>query len=374
MSTINRRRFLSNSASGLAAGIGAVVSSTAAPALGQSPAVHTSDKSGRRKLIGEGDYQYEMSHNYFKLPSDFHWQTTHNVAVDKENNVYVIHEGVEKLKDHPAIFVFDAEGIYIKSFGQEFQGGGHGLEVNQEGNEEFLYVTTSNGDRRFAKLTTDGETLWVKRAPMETGLYRENDNTVNTYVWGERDTYKPTNTAFLDDGGFLVADGYGAYVIHRHDKDGNYVSTIGDVGRKDGEFLLPHGLWIDNRKDEKRIVVADRSNNRVQYLDIEGNHLKTVNDYLMPANVDLYENILMIPELHARITLLDEEDNIVARLGDDAEYRKTLLANNREMRSKPDMWQDGRFIHPHDACFDKAGDIIVAEWVATGRITKLTRV
>lgn len=27
----------------------------------------------------------------------------------------------------------------------------------------------------------------------------------------------------------------------------------------------------------------------------------------------------------------------------------------------------------HDACFDKNGDIFVAEWVETGRITKLTR-
>lgn len=373
MNPLNRRRFLSQSAAGLAAGVGASIGS-AVPAFGQAPAVHTASKSGKGKLIGEGDFQYSVSHDYFKLPSDFHWQTTHNVAVDRENNVYIIHQGVEKLKDHPAIFVFDSEGVYLKSFGQEFQGGGHGLEVHQEGGEEFLYVTTVNGDRRFAKLTTDGETVWVKRAPMETGTYRENDDTVNSYVWTDRDTYKPTNTAFLDDGGFLVADGYGAYVIHRHDKDGNYVSTIGKIGLEDGEFRLPHGLWVDDRKEEKRIVVTDRSNNRVQFLDLNGNHLKTLGDYLMPANVDVYENLLMIPELHARITLLDEDDNIVARLGDDAEYRKALLADKMAMRKNPRTWQDGRFIHPHDACFDKEGNILVAEWVSTGRITKLTRV
>ena len=371
MNSLNRRRFLSNSASGLAMGVGAVVGS-AVPAFGQAPAVHTSAKSDRRTLIGEGDYQYEVSHDHFKLPSDFHWQTTHNVAVDRQNNVYIIHEGEEKLKDHPAIFVFDSEGVYIKSFGQEFQGGGHGLEVHQEGSAEFLYVTTSNGNRRFAKLTTDGETIWVKHAPMETGLYRENDDTVNSYVWGVRDCYKPTNTAFLDDGGFLVADGYGAFVIHRHDREGNYVSTIGKAGREKGQFRLPHGLWVDDRKEEKRIVVTDRSNNRVQFLDIEGNHLKTLKDFLLPANADIYQNILMIPELHARITLLDEDDNIIARLGDDAEYRKAVMANKRAMRNQPETWQDGRFIHPHDACFDKEGNILVAEWVSTGRISKLT--
>ncbi|HVJ69698.1 MAG TPA: hypothetical protein VM510_17100, partial [Caulifigura sp.] len=29
---------------------------------------------------------------------------------------------------------------------------------------------------------------------------------------------------------------------------------------------------------------------------------------------------------------------------------------------------------PHDACFDPQGNIYVAEWVATGRVSKLKRV
>jgi len=36
-------------------------------------------------------------------------------------------------------------------------------------------------------------------------------------------------------------------------------------------------------------------------------------------------------------------------------------------------WQDGKFVHPHDACFDKDGNIFVAEWVERGRVTKLRR-
>jgi hypothetical protein len=36
-------------------------------------------------------------------------------------------------------------------------------------------------------------------------------------------------------------------------------------------------------------------------------------------------------------------------------------------------WQPGKFLHPHDACFDAAGNIFVAEWVHTGRITKLRK-
>ena len=44
------------------------------------------------------------------------------------------------------------------------------------------------------------------------------------------------------------------------------------------------------------------------------------------------------------------------------------------MRSQRPQWKPGKFVHPHDACFDKAGNIFVAEWVVTGRVTKLKKV
>ena len=47
---------------------------------------------------------------------------------------------------------------------------------------------------------------------------------------------------------------------------------------------------------------------------------------------------------------------------------------NFKIRTQPDRWPAGKFIHPHDACFDKAGNIFVTEWVATGRVSFLRRV
>ena len=44
---------------------------------------------------------------------------------------------------------------------------------------------------------------------MQTNLYAKGDDVESINVWGKRDNYKPTNVAFLDDGGFFVADGYG---------------------------------------------------------------------------------------------------------------------------------------------------------------------
>ena len=127
VSKIHRRRFLKTTAA----------SSAVVLAV---PSVITASKSDSKVIVGEGDYQYEVTHDWAKLPSEFNWQTTHNIAVDKSGNVYVIHEGRENLKEHPSIFVFDKKGRFIRAFGNQFQGGGHGIEVRQEGSEEFLYV------------------------------------------------------------------------------------------------------------------------------------------------------------------------------------------------------------------------------------------
>ena len=89
--------------------------------------VATASKTEKPMIVGEGEHKFELIHEWPQLPDKYTWQTTHNVAVDKAGNLYVIHEGRENLKDHPSIFVFDSEGKFIRAFGQQFQGGGHGI-------------------------------------------------------------------------------------------------------------------------------------------------------------------------------------------------------------------------------------------------------
>jgi hypothetical protein len=71
--------------------------------------------------------------------------------------------------------------------------------------------------------------------------------------------------------------------------------------------------------------------------------------------------------------LLDKENKVI-HLGEDPEWRKSVTADKNAMRRNPEAWVDGKFIHPHDACFAPNGDIYVAEWLATGRISKLKKV
>ena len=352
-----RRRFLATSSAAVAATVVA-------------PSIVTADKTdSKNTILGEGDYRYEVIHDWPQLPSKYTWQTTHNVAVDAAENLYVIHEGRTNQKDHPSIFVFDKTGKFIRAFGKQYQGGGHGIEVRSEGNEEFLYVCAYQQVKAFSKLTLTGEVVWHKHAPVESGVYAKDEASNPQKIWG-RNRFLPTNFAFLDDGGFLLVDGYGSYYIHRYDKDAKWLSCFGGPGKGEGKFNLPHGIWVDRRGGrEERIIICDRAHHTVQYLTMEGKHIKTQSGYGLPANIDTWKNLMLVPELHARVTILNEKDEVVARLGDDAKRIKSV----KGIRNDRKKWLDGRFVHPHDACFGANGDIFVAEWVATGRISKLKR-
>ena len=336
-----------------------------------APRIATASKTQKEVYTGEGEYKYRVHHQWPQLPDKYTWQTTHNVAIDKAQNLYVIHEGREDLKDHPSIFVFDSAGKFIRAFGSQFQGGGHGIEVRQEGNEEFLYVAAYQQVKSFAKLTMTGEVVWQQFAPMASGKYAAGEADAPKKVWG-RDRFMPTNFAFLKDGGFFLADGYGAFQIHRYDANGKWLSCFGGEGKGKGTFNTPHGIWIDERAEEPVLVVTDRAHNTLQRFKLDGTYIDTIDGFGLPANVDTFGDLMLVPELVARVSILDKQNKVVAQLGEDVE--RISADKERKTRSDESKWQDGKFVHPHDACFDQAGNIFVAEWVASGRVTKLERV
>lgn len=358
----NRRRFLN----------------TAASIVVGAPAVLTSKRTAAQGVIGEGVLKFHCQHDSLKLPSKYHWQVTHGVAVDPNNHLYVIHQGNASIADHPSIFVFDSEGTFIRAFGEQFQGGGHGLDIRVEDGTPYLYVAGYQGIKSITKLTLTGGTVWQKYAPTESGLYAEGEATKRQPIWG-RDRFMPTNIAFLSDGqrgsDFLVADGYGSYNIHRYDADGQWLSCFGGPGPGRGTFNLPHGIWIDDRdSDNPQIVVADRAHNDLQTFSIDGTYRKTVTGFGLPSNIDTHGDLMLVPEFVARVSILDKDHNTLATIGND---QQRILADKQKnqaftIQRDPSRWQQGKFVHPHDGCFDELGNIYIAEWVASGRVTKLT--
>ena len=120
--------------------------------------------------------------------------------------------------------------------------------------------------------------------------------------------------------------------------------------------------------------MADRANKRLQWFDMDGKHLITQDGFLFPADIDVQGDLMLVPDLHARITILDKNNNAIAQLGDDEAWRNKVLDKEIGVRTQRNLWQSGKFVHPHDACFDSKGDIFVVGWVVTGRVMKLVKV
>jgi WD40 repeat protein len=315
-------------------------------------------------VIGVEGHMYECHHGWGQLPGDLEWQTTHNIAVDAEGLVYVTHQGHKDRKGLDTVLVFEPSGRFVRSFGKEWHGGGHGIDIRKEGNEEFLYLTnTWTPTVKVAKATRKGELVWQMGRPKAT----EYEN--------PKAAYNPTNVAFSPDGSFFVGDGYGSHYLLKYDKDGKLLKVFGGRGTEPGQFQTPHGNWVDARNpDNPVLVVCDRANARLQTFDLEGNFLSMTDKgtVLFPAHIDTRGDIMLVPDLHARISLLGRNNQPIVHLGDDEAWRKTVL-DGFKVRRDASQWPAGKFIHPHDACFDRDGNIYVAEWVEGGRITFLKK-
>ncbi|HEY2787602.1 MAG TPA: twin-arginine translocation signal domain-containing protein [Fimbriiglobus sp.] len=354
---MHRRHFLKSSAAAAAA-----LAATGPTLLGIPR--RTDDKN---PVVGSGDYQYECHHYWGKLPASIEWQTTHGTAVDSQGLIYITHQGVGK-NVMDTVVVFDDTGRYVRSFGKEWHGGGHGIDIRKDGADEFLYLSMMSSNGPVAKCTLKGEVVWKAGRP-ETDTYKN-----------PRAPFKPTNVAFCPDGSFFVADGYGSNWVQKHDKAGTLLNSFGGTGGKDGQFRTPHGLWVDRRdKAHPVLVVCDRANARLQWFDLDGKFLRAIpakTEVYFPAHIDTRGDMLMIADLHTRISLY-KNDKLVAQLGEDPAWRARVVASLSKgpaIRSQPKQWPAGKFVHPHDACFDRDGNIFVAEWVDGGRITMLKKV
>jgi len=200
---MDRREFLKST------GASAIAMGTAA-----APCVHGSDKSGSRNpIVGEGEYRYECHHNWGEVPDSIRWFETHNVAIDKSGLIYVKHRGGDKKpqsgeKAQDTIVVFDSDGKFVRSFGKEYHGGGHGIDIREENGQEFLYLCCMFPVNLVVKTDLKGEHL---RTALTAGLRLQQQFGSNPFKYGMvagSDTHNGLATGGEEDNfwGKFVAD------------------------------------------------------------------------------------------------------------------------------------------------------------------------
>lgn len=320
--------------------------------------------------LGQGEHRYEALHDFLRPPSTLKFGNTHGIVVTGDGRIVLCHT-VHKSSESPdAIAIFDAEGAFIKSWGADLRGGAHGLVIRREGSAEFLYHC-DNVKGFVRKTTLDGEVIWILHAPLESGLY------------AKATEYRPSTLAFAPNGDFYVADGYGKFYIHHYDAKGRYVRSFGgsraEMDRLKGQetapgsTIWPHAIAVDTRGPEPLLMVGERGDNsRVQYFSLDGKPLHILKAGVRwPSTFDFRQGLLLMPDLKAVVTLYDAKNQPLVQLGDGRQPDgKTYEGLRNQERA---AFTPGKFVAPHAACFDAAGNILVAEWVEVGRVTKLRK-
>ena len=331
------------------------------------------DKSGTKlPVMGEGAHVYEAIHDWGELPPHIRWGNTHGVIEDGQGNVHVHHTVHATSESSDSMVVFDAKGRFVRSWGKELRGVAHGLHIEKEGRDEFLYLTANAANPRMSpqpsleaavvKTTLTGEIVWkIQGPPPDVEAYRPADD-------GTPRRYNPTNVAIAPNGDVYVADGYGSFFVNQYDRDAKYIRTFGGKGSDPGQLAQPHGIWIDMRGPTPVVVVADRQNKRVQRFTLDGKHIDFVSGFRLPCHFHERRGIVVVPDLHGRVTLMGRNNEILTHLGDAGTGSWDPLRTQSR-----DNFIPGQFICPHGAAFDHDGNIFVVEWVEVGRVTKLRK-
>jgi hypothetical protein len=296
------------------------------------------------------EFKYSITPNFFEQnPGGQPLGPCHGgTIIDNAGNIYITTD------TERGILVFSPEGRFLRAFGPTRV---HKLELRTEDGVDYIYGARPS-DHEVLKLKFDGTIAWTLHYPKEAGIYTNEDG------------FKPCAVTVGPDGSIYVADGYGSNFALKFDRDRKFVKAFGGPGAEEGKFNTCHGIAVDTRQGKPLLLICDRNNNRVEYWDLDGNFIKVIQkDLRMPADVYIRGDYAVFPELQGRVTVLDKEGKIVARVGDNPDPKQ--WAN---YGLPPDQWKDGICNSPHGAAIDKDGNLIVTEWSKFGHLHKFSRV
>lgn len=299
---------------------------------------------------GNGEWTYDAVPGWGVLPSGEKIGPTHGgVVIGPDGKVYV------STDTSKSVLVWEEDGTFVKAFAPELIGF-HAMAIREEEGKTVIYgAQLKNKPPRICKIDTDSK------------LLMEIPNKLTEKVpggWGGL-----TAVTVAPDGSIFAGMGYGSQHIHKFDPTGKLIKSFGERGKEDGQFRTCHGMAIDERFGEPRLLVADRENRRLCHLDLNGEWIGVHATHLRrPCTISILGDHVAVAELEARVTILDKNGTPVSFLGDNANRKQ--WAN---FKVPPADQSLGIFTAPHGLSFAPNGDLYVQDWNATGRVTKLKK-
>ncbi len=340
------------------------------------PGLSGADEKAEPVRFGTGKWTYTLDENWGKLPEGMKYGFGCGIVVDSKDRIYVTSRSAS-----PCVAVFDRGGKLLETWSQDFgdkigyttqqvSATAHCIYWSKEGKDEFLYFTENvapgGKDKDGKDLPALGKRVYktdLKGKVLYTiGNVDKEDSTHQKFTWTN-----PTDVAVAPNGDIYTVDGYGSQIVSRFDKNWKHIRTIGGRAEKGsptgvnaphGTFNTCHGVWVNTAGKETEIYIADRANGRIEIYSMELEYKRTIGDMRAPCCFYQHGGHLYVPELGARVSILDGQGNLVARLGDGSAVPK------EEKDKRPE------FIAPHALTVDSKGDLYVLEWVPYGRVRK----
>jgi len=314
-------------------------------------------------ITGNGEWTFEAVPGWGALADGRNIGPTHgSVLTGPDGRVYL------STDSEMSIIVWEADGTFVRTIAPECQGF-HAMTIREEDGKPVIYGAQNNGYGNGARKQAGLEPtpFRVCKIDLDGKLLLEIPNAATGEIeggWGGL-----TAVAVAPDGAVFAAMGYGSNLVHKFDAAGKHLKTFGGKGGGDGQFNTSHGLAIDLRFGEPRLLVADRENRRLCHLDLEGKWIGVhAANLRRPCAVVLRGDHCAVAELEARVTILDKNGAPVAFLGDNPDRKQWA-----GFAVKPEDQHPGIFTAPHGLGFAENGDLYVQDWNQTGRVTKLRK-
>lgn len=323
---------------------------------------------------------YEWLEDWAARPTDPHarhgW-AHHGLAVTGDGQLLAFHPG------DPSLLVYDPTGALTRTIPCPVREA-HGLTLVMQDGVEALWIA-DNGvkpvrqpDHTYRPTQPDSNGQVIKIALDGTVLQKLDTPPLPIYQTG---AYRPTSVAIDEPrhggtGDVWVADGYGQNLVHHFTADGHHLGSISGAEGTAGPFNCPHAVFIDRRKAEPELYVADRGNARVQVYGLDDTFRRSFgHDYLTsPSGFATFGDHLIVAELFAQLAVLDADDQLLGHIGtnptatDRPGWPNALDPDGGTTHAPV---HPGRFNSPHGIATDRDGAIYVSEWLVGGRLVKL---
>ena len=246
------------------------------------------------------ELDYALAPSAFTLPDGVTMGAPASVAFDADGHLFVLTRG------DTAFFEFDADGRFIRAFGDKLFVRAHGLHIDHEGN---LWATDVSG-QVVIKLDRNGKELMKLGTPGEAGEWDE--------ATGSHKFNQPNDIAVADNGDIFVVQGHtpgpnGDARVLKFSADGTFIKSWGGKGTAPGQFQVAHGIDIDAGG---LLWVSDRENQRVEIFEPDGSFVREIKYRGLPCDVDIGpEHIYMVNGFAGQVLQLDLNGKVLAAMG-----------------------------------------------------------